>query len=154
MARVPEWLKSAGLAQFASNFNNCDEDDFLGLQMQDYANYKIVTQEDRRKLFSLLQVLKRELDSAKPSGGGMKALPSKKHAGGGGVVRASNPPVAAPEEAPVVSSSGDKQARIKVCVRKRPLFRNEQERGDVDVIEADNVQSLTRPALGALEGRR
>jgi len=33
MARVPEWLKSAGLAQFASNFNNCDEDDFLGLQV-------------------------------------------------------------------------------------------------------------------------
>ena len=30
-----------------------------------------------------------------------------------------------------------------MCVRKRPLFRNEQERGDVDVIEADNVQSLT-----------
>lgn len=35
--------------------------------MQDYADYKVMTQEDRRKLFSLLQVLKRELD------GGAKA---------------------------------------------------------------------------------
>ena len=34
------------------------------LQMQDYADYKVMTQEDRRKLFSLLQVLKRELDGA------------------------------------------------------------------------------------------
>jgi hypothetical protein len=37
------------------------------VQMQDYADYKVMTQEDRRKLFSLLQVLKRELD------GGAKA---------------------------------------------------------------------------------
>ena len=35
------------------------------VQMQDYADYKVMTQEDRRKLFSLLQVLKRELDGAK-----------------------------------------------------------------------------------------
>ena len=35
-------------------------------QMQDYADYKVMTQEDRRKLFSLLQVLKRELDGPKP----------------------------------------------------------------------------------------
>ena len=34
--------------------------------MQDYADYKVMTQEDRRKLFSLLQVLKRELDGPKP----------------------------------------------------------------------------------------
>jgi len=34
------------------------------VQMQDYADYKVMTQEDRRKLFSLLQVLKRELDGA------------------------------------------------------------------------------------------
>ena len=35
--------------------------------MQDYADYKVMTQENRRKLFSLLQVLKRELDGAKPA---------------------------------------------------------------------------------------
>ena len=33
--------------------------------MQDYADYKVMTQEDRRKLFSLLQVLKREFDGSK-----------------------------------------------------------------------------------------
>lgn len=135
MSRVAEWLKSAGLDQFVSNFNDIDEDQFLSLQvcsagcggmpasllastcfrgsaerrelsgladtfcalrhpqhahrkpehfqvmpdswivcfggrelvqMQDYADYKVMTQEDRRKLFSLLQVLKRELDGPKP----------------------------------------------------------------------------------------
>eukprot|EP00291_Cryptomonas_curvata_P005748 CAMPEP_0172197194 /NCGR_PEP_ID=MMETSP1050-20130122/27302_1 /TAXON_ID=233186 /ORGANISM="Cryptomonas curvata, Strain CCAP979/52" /LENGTH=62 /DNA_ID=CAMNT_0012873689 /DNA_START=126 /DNA_END=311 /DNA_ORIENTATION=- len=62
MSRVAEWLKQAGLSQFTSSFSGLEEDEFLSLQMQDYGTYKIVTQEDRRKLFSLLQVLKRELD--------------------------------------------------------------------------------------------
>ncbi|EKX47556.1 hypothetical protein GUITHDRAFT_69382 [Guillardia theta CCMP2712] len=31
----------------------------------------------------------------------------------------------------------------KVCVRKRPLFKKESEKGDVDVIRDDNNQSLT-----------
>jgi len=124
MSRVPEWLKTAGLAPFIPNFNNCEEDEFLGLQvypvpfqsrkrktamtavlflrrlmkclfpaqMQDYANFNITSQEDRRKLFSLLQVLKRELDSPKPSGG-MKALPAKKNVGGGPVPRSANQPI-------------------------------------------------------------
>ena len=33
--------------------------------------------------------------------------------------------------------------RIKVAVRKRPLFKKEAERGDVDVLQADNSQSIT-----------
>jgi hypothetical protein len=33
MSRVAEWLKSAGLDQFVSNFNDIDEDQFLSLQV-------------------------------------------------------------------------------------------------------------------------
>lgn len=142
MSRVPEWLKSAGLSHFTSNFNGIDEEQFLGLQMQDYANYKIMTQEDRRKLFSLLQVLKRELDS-KPDKA-MKALPSKKASEKPapeprGIGRtASSHAAPAKEEA----KEDAKEERIKVCVRKRPLFKKEADRGDVDVCQADNQQFL------------
>ena len=34
MSRVAEWLKSAGLGQFCSDFNNIDEDGFLALQVR------------------------------------------------------------------------------------------------------------------------
>jgi len=34
MSRVAEWLKSAGLGQFSSDFNNIDEDGFLALQVR------------------------------------------------------------------------------------------------------------------------
>jgi hypothetical protein len=30
-----------------------------------------------------------------------------------------------------------------VAVRKRPLFKKETERGDVDVLQADNAQSIS-----------
>ena len=33
MSRVAEWLKSAGLGQFAGNFSNTEEDQFLALQV-------------------------------------------------------------------------------------------------------------------------
>lgn len=32
--RVAEWLKSAGLGQFVSNFDGIDEEQFLGLQVR------------------------------------------------------------------------------------------------------------------------
>jgi hypothetical protein len=54
---VLRWLNACALSLFSPH----------RVQMQDYADYKVMTQEDRRKLFSLLQVLKRELD------GGAKA---------------------------------------------------------------------------------
>ena len=34
MSRVAEWLKSAGLGQFVSNFNVIDEEQFLSLQVR------------------------------------------------------------------------------------------------------------------------
>ena len=50
------------------------------------------------------------------------------------------------------SSGGDGgrfEERIKVAVRKRPLFKKEAERGDVDVLQADNAQSITVRAAAA-----
>jgi hypothetical protein len=44
MSRVPEWLKTAGLAPFIPNFNNCEEDEFLGLQV-----YPVPFQSRKRK---------------------------------------------------------------------------------------------------------
>eukprot|EP00961_Rhodomonas_salina_P247827 3348744-Rhodomonas_salina.2 len=38
MSRVPEWLKSAGLSHFTSNFNGIDEEQFLGLQVRPAQN--------------------------------------------------------------------------------------------------------------------
>ena len=38
--------------------------------------------------------------------------------------------------------SGIQEERIKVCVRKRPLFRKEAERGDIDVIVSDDAQHM------------
>jgi hypothetical protein len=172
--------------------------------MQDYADYKVMTQEDRRKLFSLLQVLKRELDGgakapaqqvsaeflwcARPpwalvcardprwrvlgscprakdaaeaphtpsvvtfrpprkltlSGAlrarwrvqPLKALPAKKGAAPAAPrsqSSGSNGSAPARDELP-----GVQEERIKVCVRKRPLFKKETERGDSDVLVTDN----------------
>mmetsp|Transcript_29510 Transcript_29510/g.43245 ORF Transcript_29510/g.43245 Transcript_29510/m.43245 type:complete len:632 (+) Transcript_29510:33-1928(+) len=144
MSRVAEWLKSAGLGQFSSDFNNIDEDGFLALQMQDYADYKVMTQEDRRKLFSLLQVLKRELDGgAKPAAQPLKALP-KKNAAAAAPARsqssASNGSASSGGARPELS--GIQEERIKVCVRKRPLFKKEADRGDNDVVKTDNQSHM------------
>mmetsp|Transcript_28333 Transcript_28333/g.64199 ORF Transcript_28333/g.64199 Transcript_28333/m.64199 type:complete len:610 (-) Transcript_28333:252-2081(-) len=144
MSRVAEWLKSAGLGQFASNFNGIEEEQFLGLQMQDYADYKVMTQEDRRKLFSLLQVLKRELDGAgsKPPAQ-LKALPVKKPSNHLAVANPASNSRAEVHTADSSEGNSRFEDRIKVCVRKRPLFKKESEKGDVDVIRDDNNQSLT-----------
>jgi hypothetical protein len=45
------------------------------------------------------------------------------------------------------ADGGRSEDRIKVAVRKRPLFKKEAERGDVDVLQADNAQSITVPLL-------
>jgi kinesin family protein 2/24 len=127
MSRISGWLAGAGLSKFQDVFASMDEEHFVGLQMQDYAQYNIVLQEDRRKLFSLLQVLKRELDftppSAAPAPSGRRSAPSH------------------PE--PEVEESGSAKERIRVCVRKRPIFKKETDRGEVDVLQTDNVQSMS-----------
>eukprot|EP00285_Hemiselmis_virescens_P015732 CAMPEP_0173402702 /NCGR_PEP_ID=MMETSP1356-20130122/54732_1 /TAXON_ID=77927 ORGANISM="Hemiselmis virescens, Strain PCC157" /NCGR_SAMPLE_ID=MMETSP1356 /ASSEMBLY_ACC=CAM_ASM_000847 /LENGTH=48 /DNA_ID= /DNA_START= /DNA_END= /DNA_ORIENTATION= len=48
MSRILEWLRSSGLEKFQEQFRAIGEDQFLGLQMQDYAEYNVVLQEDRR----------------------------------------------------------------------------------------------------------
>ena len=114
--------------------------------MQDYADYKVMTQEDRRKLFSLLQVLKRELDGNKAAAPQqpLKVLPAKKSTAAPSVPRSRSQSAesAAEPAAPAAPLSGIQEERIKVCVRKRPLFRKEAERGDNDVINSDNSQSM------------
>ena len=89
------------------------------------AEYNVVLQEDRRKLFSLLQVLKRELDFAAPA-----AAPAAPKA-----------PSPAPSNDENVGR-GDSKERIRVAIRKRPMSKKEIEKGEADVLQADNSQNI------------
>jgi len=130
MSRISEWLRSSGLEKFQDQFRSMGEDQFLGLQMQDYAEYNVVLQEDRRKLFSLLQVLKRELDIVHPAPAqGPKAPSSAPASSGSGA-----------EEAP--SGGGGGKERIRVAIRKRPMSKKEIDKQEADVLESDNMQSV------------
>jgi hypothetical protein len=64
----------------------------------------------------------------------LKALPAKKNA------KTEAPPRAQSSASNAVKEelSGIQEERIKVCVRKRPMFKKEADRGDNDVIRTDN----------------
>lgn len=85
----------------------------------------MVLQEDRRKLFSLLQVLKRELDIVHPV-----PVPGPKA------------PSPAPSGGDDVGGKADSKERIRVAIRKRPMSKKEMEQGQSDVLQADNSQSI------------
>jgi kinesin family protein 2/24 len=72
----------------------------------------------------------------------LKALPAKKGAGAPARAQSSAPNGAQPVAAQKGELSGIQEERIKVCVRKRPLFRKETEKGDNDVIQTDNNSHL------------
>jgi len=60
VGRVGEWLDSAGLGYCAENFAGIDEKRFLSLAMQDYADLQVTSMLERKRLFSLIQSLRRE----------------------------------------------------------------------------------------------
>jgi kinesin family protein 2/24 len=96
-------LDSAGLGDFASGFEESgimSVQQLLGLTMQDYQSVGVVVMSDRRKLFELIQTLKRDGGSAAPTNGGSV------HAGGHdadlrALMGAGNPPPPLPDAYPV-----------------------------------------------------
>jgi hypothetical protein len=94
------------------------------------------------------------------SGAGVFAADEQQqqHAGGGGAASAAAPAPQAPQalsadDAAALAAVAD-PPRIRVIVRKRPLNRREQERGENDVLECASGERAPRCATGGTEGQR
>eukprot|EP00954_Amorphochlora_amoebiformis_P022743 1355266-Amorphochlora_amoeboformis.AAC.2 len=65
---VYDWLNSAGLARFYTNFQRegISEGKFVNLIVSDYHGLGVTELNDRQTLFKLIQNVKRDLDNPKP----------------------------------------------------------------------------------------
>ncbi|KAJ4460491.1 putative Kinesin-related protein 6 [Paratrimastix pyriformis] len=162
--RLYEWLNTAGLAQYYPNFvkEGIDENNFTQLSIQDYSKFKITQLPDRKKLFTLISVLKQErqsrettpLDranpympyhdrSARPAAPATAAPPQQSAP----QVPLYQAPIMAPPTAPSPAYAGLK--RIRVVVRKRPLNRKEisKQQADIVTIDSDDTISIHEPKI-------
>eukprot|EP00164_Ancoracysta_twista_P000259 GFYU01000365.1.p1 GENE.GFYU01000365.1~~GFYU01000365.1.p1 ORF type:complete len:678 (-),score=167.41 GFYU01000365.1:281-2314(-) len=207
MSRLEDLLNGAGLGQYAPKFREKDvtETSLINLSMQDYANLGVFSLPDRKKLFQLIQMLKREQESGGGSASSSSSNTTAASAPATTVVSSSGATKAAPQsnippprqepptqlpqprganppkgprnsvapqppavqqdqnlnalddefyrQRPRTAPSNDDavvfndddpafNAKIRVCVRKRPLLKKEINKKDGDVIKVESRNSL------------
>ncbi|KAL0233542.1 hypothetical protein PCE1_002057 [Barthelona sp. PCE] len=153
--RVGNWLRRAGLDQYVPMFYEeaINEESFMSLSMQDYANFGVTAIQDRKQLFRLIQSLKQD-ETARPdeisTSLSLEPVAPSQSKDAWLYSAANDESSETDDEYHLKHEEEDPELlrtirdlpepspeRIRVVVRKRPISNSEIERGEVDVLEID-----------------
>jgi kinesin family protein 2/24 len=148
MESVKRVLTKHGLGHLSPQFieNGMDLDALRGLLMKDYFKVGVTDNEDRQKLFHLIQVLKKEADYDDLVGSELitkdkenlyyeDVVPPKKMKLNLDVSHST----ASSLDSSVITNPGKPRSRITVAIRKRPLMSEETK----DIVQTDNSTMLS-----------
>ncbi|KAK2079510.1 hypothetical protein QBZ16_001904 [Prototheca wickerhamii] len=150
---VARILSQADLGHLTTCFSELSLQRFRSLLIQDYEKYGVYEMRDKQALFRLIQSLgsseslgldadRHDPEFQSLSSGALMPSPAPAYAeasAAGGRLAPAAPPATEPAPHPIFLAPDP--PKIRVIVRKRPLNRKEEDRGDTDVLECDTPHS-------------